>query len=186
MIIALTGTDQQAASDLAQQLALLRTADSRRVLLVSSAQAPHTRRRHPYDDIVINACPGGDGSGALALSMAGVIVVLARPADLRDRAQNALLARIRHATDVNPGARVLVSIAHGTRELTPREVGNILLFVAQMDSARLADRLVLDESGVYHTRHSVLAHAGEEDDEMMCAPEVRYLYRQVFHGAQPE
>lgn len=186
MIIALTGTDDQAASDLAQQLALLRTADGRRVLLVSSAQAPHTRRRQPHDDIVVTASPGGEGTGALALSMAGVIVVLVRPVDLQDRAQSALLARIRHAVDVNPGARVLVSVAHGARELTPQEVGNILVFVAQMESARLADRLVLDESGVYHTRHSVLAHASDEDDEMMCAPEVRYLYRQVFHGAQPE
>ena len=185
MIIALTGTDDQAASDLAQQLALLRTADGRRVLLVSSAQ-PHIRRRQPHDDIVINASPGGEGSGTLALSMAGVIVVLVRPADLQERTQSALLARIRHAIDVNPGARVLVSVAHGARELTPQEVGNILVFVAQMESARLADRLVLDEGGVYHTRHSALSHAGDEDAEMMCAPEVRYLYRQVFHGAQPE
>jgi len=179
MIIALTGTDDHAASDLAQQLALLRTAAGASVLLMSSAHAQRMRRSLRYDDIVI--CTA---NGAMALSMAGVIVVLVRPADLQDQQQSELLARIRHAVDLNPHARVLVSVAHGARELSPQEVGKVLVFVAQMKSARLADRLVLDESGAYHTRHSVLAH--EDDQEMLCAPEVRYLYRQVFHGAQPE
>jgi hypothetical protein len=181
MIIALTGTDDHAASDLAQQLALLRTAAGASVLLMSAAYAQRMRRSLRYDDIVISAA-----NGAMALSMAGVIVVLVRPADLQEQNQGALQARIRHAIELNPRARVLVSVAHGARELSPQEVGNILVFVAQMKSARLADRLVLDEDGVYHTRHSVLAHAGDEDEESLCAPEVRYLYRQIFHGAQPE
>lgn len=128
---------------------------------------------------------GSDGTGALALSMAGVIVVLVRPADLQGRQQSALRARIRQALDLNPGARVLVAVAHGARDLSPQEVGNILIFVAQIESARLAERLVLDENGRYHTRHSVLA-SGAEDEETVCAPEVRHLYRQVFHGVQPE
>ena len=186
MIVALTGTDDHAASDLAQQLALLRTAAGGRVLLMASAQAPRTRRRQPYDDIVISTGTESEGNGAMALTMAGVIVVLVRPADLQGRQPSPLLARIRQAIDLNPGARVLVSVAHGARELTPQEVGNILIFVAQLASARLADRLVLDESGVYHTRHSVMADTDDQADTTLCAPELRYLYRQVFHGAQPE
>lgn len=185
MIIALTGTDDQAASDLAEQLALLRTAAGGRVLLLTTPHAPGARRRQPYDDIVINASDASEGNGALALSLAGVIVVLVRPGDLQGRQQSALRARIRQAIELNPGARVLVAVAHGARELSPQEVGNILIFVAQIESARLADRLVLDENGRYHTRHSVLA-SGLEDEEAVCAPEVRHLYRQVFHGVQPE
>ncbi len=185
MIVALTGTDADAASDLAQQLALLRTADGGRVLLVSSPQTPHTRRRKPFDDIVINTNQDDGGASALALAMAAVIVVLVRPDDLEAGGQQALLARIRHATEVNPGARVLVSVGNTTRQLSPQAVGGILMFVAQLDSARLADMLVLDDSGVYHTRHSVLARADEASDAM-CAPEVRHLYRQVFHAARAD
>jgi len=186
MIVALTGTDDDAASDLAQQLALLRTAAGGRVLLMSSPQAPRTRRRQPYDDIVINAGHTDGGTGSMALAMAGVIVVLVRPCDLEAGGQEALLSRVRHAIEINPGARVLVSVANETRQLSPQAVGSILVFVAQISSARLADMLVLDDSGLYHTRHSVLARASQDDGDAMCAPEVRHLYRQVFQGVQPE
>jgi hypothetical protein len=182
MIVALTGTDATAAADLAQQLALLRTAAGGRVLFVSSPQAPRVRRRKPYDDIVINTSHDEDGASSLALAMAGVIVVLVRPDDLEAGGQDALLARVRDAIEVNPGARVLVSVANETRHLSPQAVGGILMFVAQIASARLADMLILDDSGLYHTRHSVLTPEDESDDTMG-APEVRHLYRQVFQGA---
>lgn len=186
MIIALMGTDGSAASDLAQQLALLRTYDGSRVLLMTSPHSQGARRRLPYDDIVITTDAGNNDTETLALALASVIVILVVPGDLQPRPPTALLSRVRAAISLNPGARILVSVAHGKRDLSAQEVGNILVFVAQLAPARLAEQLLLDQRGSYHTRHSALAQAGQEDEQRMCAPEVRYLYRQVFYGRQAE
>lgn len=182
MIVALTGMDDAAASDLAQKLALLRTAAGGKVLLVSPAQAAEPQPPHGYDDVVIDT--GDNGGSAQALAMAGVIVVLIRPCDLEAHRHRALLERIKRASEINPQARVLVSVAREDHDLSPHEVGCILVFVAQISSARLADMLVLDERGSYHTRHSELEPAGARHGDALCAPEVRNLYRQVFQAAR--
>lgn len=186
MIIALISADAGAATDLAQQLALLRLYEGRHVLLLTSRR-PHGRRpRVHYEDIVLASGTIGADAEALALSMASVIVVLVSPAELQQHQAGTLLARVHAAIRLNPAARVLVSVIHGTRDLSAREVGNILVFVAQLAPARLAEQWVLDEQGSYHTRHSARVRADQENEQLLCAPEVRYLYRQVFHGVQAE
>ena len=182
MIVALTGMDDAAASDLAQKLALLRTAAGGKVRLVSPDQVAGLQPRPFYDDVVINT---GDNSGsAHALAMASVIVVLINPRDLEAHRHRALLERIKHASEINPQARVLVSVAREDHDLSPHAVGCILVFVAQISSARLADMLVLDEHGSYHSRHSEFEPAGINHGDALCAPEVRNLYRQVFQAVR--
>ncbi|MYM40300.1 hypothetical protein [Duganella qianjiadongensis] len=181
MILALISTEPAAAAELGQQLALLRTTEGKRVLLQDSAGTAGRPAHPPYDDTVIYASAAHDSNHAAALAMASLIVVLLQPDDLQQQHTTAqLLNLLRGAASHNPAARILVSVAHGARELSVQEVGNILLFVAQLESARLVEQLVLDERGAYYTRHSALAHADEEDDQVLCTPEVRHLYRQVF------
>ena len=184
MIVALTGMDDEAASDLAQELALLRASAGGKVLLVSPAQTAQAcgllDPRSSYDDVVIGA---GSGTSALTLAAAGVIVVLIRPAELEARGHDTLLERIHRARAVNPHMQVLVSVAHAKQALSPHEVGCVLVFVAQISSARLADTLVLDDSGAYHTRHSEMELDAYKTTDSLCAPEVRHLYRQVFNAA---
>ncbi|MYN43794.1 hypothetical protein GTP23_01765 [Pseudoduganella sp. FT93W] len=186
MIIALISADAGAATDLAQQLALLRLYEGRHVLLLTSRRPHGMRPRVPYDDIVIASGTISGDAEALALSMASVIIVLITPDELQQRQPGTLLARVHAAIRLNPTARVLVSVAHGTRNLSAREVGSILVFVAQLAPARLAEQWVLDEQGGYHTRHSTRVRADQESEQVLCAPEVRYLYRQVFHGVSVE
>jgi len=182
MIVALTGMDDEAASDLAQELALLRASAGGKVLLVPPSQEPVSlENRRAYDDVVI----GAGAINAAALAAAAVIVVLIRPGELESHGHGALLDRIRQACALNPRAQVLVSVAHAKQALSAHEVGCVLVFVAQITSARLADTLVLDDSGAYHTRHSELEPDVYKTGDSLCAPEVRHLYRQVFHAAAP-
>jgi hypothetical protein len=185
MIIALTGMEGNGAvSDLAEQLAMLRCSAGSKVLLVSDprAEGMAPNAAH-YDDIVIDASGCGAGADAAALDGAGVIVALIRPAELEQRNHTALQQRLRQAQAANPGARVLVAVGHSSAPLSPHQVGCILVFVAQIASARLADTLVLDEHGAYHPRHSELELDAYKTEDALCAPEVRHLYRQVFRGA---
>lgn len=74
-----------------------------------------------------------------------VIEVLIRPADLESRRLCELAARVRHAQADSPGAEVLVSMEHTRKPLSAHEAGCLLVFVAQIESARLCKTLVLDE-----------------------------------------
>ena len=172
MIVALAATDGNAAAmNLAQDLADLRTVAGNKVLLVSRQCTPcRADARKRYDDVVIDVSGALHGDdAALALAAAGVIVVLVDPAELGAQRLSALLTRIKQAQRTNPGAAVLVTVAHGRQALSAYQAGCILVFVAQIPSARLSDTLVLDETGGYRHAH------GAPD-------EVRGLYRQVFEA----
>jgi hypothetical protein len=183
MIVALTGVDgDSAVADLAEDLAMLRVAAGKRVLLV--APNPGAYDAQLYDDLVVNASPHGAPKAEAALARAGVILALLQP-DSLEQADTcaALLARLRHAQRANPGSRVLVTVAHGRRPLTAHQVGCLLVFVAQLPQARLADTLVLDDSAAtYHSRHSELELQAYKQDRKLCAPEVRHLYREIFRS----
>lgn len=74
-----------------------------------------------------------------------VIEVRIEPADLESRRLSELAARVRHAQADHPGAEVLVSVEHARVPLSAHEAGCLLVFVAQIESARLCETLVLDE-----------------------------------------
>lgn len=178
MIVALTGMDgNQDVSDLAEELALLRVAAGNRVLLV--CPDPGAYDPQLYDDLVIDA---SHLSGNAALARAGVIVALLRREELERPNHAALLERLRDAQRANPGARVLVTVAHGSVPLSAHQTGCLLVFVAQLPGARLADMLILDEQGAYHSHHSELEPAMYKCANVLCAPEVRHLYREVFRS----
>ncbi|MYM26642.1 hypothetical protein GTP46_28890 [Duganella sp. FT135W] len=186
MIVALTGMDgDSAVADLAEDLAMLRVAAGKRVLLV--APNPGAYDAQLYDDLVVNASPQGAPKADAALARAGVILALLQPESLEQaEACTMLLARLRLAQRTNPGSRVLVTVAHGRRPLTAHQTGCLLVFVAQLPHARLADTLVLDDSDsatTYHSRHSELALPAHKQDRKLCAPEVRHLYREIFRPA---
>ena len=181
MIVALTGNTEHdgnhAVSDLAEELALLRVAAGNRVLLV--CPDPGAYDPQLYDDLVIDA---SHLSGNAALARAGVIVALLRREELERPNHAALLERLRDAQRANPGARVLVTVAHGSVPLSAHQTGCLLVFVAQLPGARLADMLILDEQGAYHSHHSELEPAMYKCANVLCAPEVRHLYREVFRA----
>ena len=176
MIVALTGNTEHdgnhAVSDLAEELALLRVAAGNRVLLVCPEPCAYDPQL--YDDLVIDASRDGT-----SLAGAAVIVALLRRADLEHQDHAPLLARLRAASAASPGARMLVTVAHGSEPLTPHQTGCLLVFVAQLPGARLADTLVLDHD-TYHTHHSAFEADAYKTANVLCAPEVRHLYRQVF------
>lgn len=182
MIVALTGNNEHdgnhAVSDLAEELALLRVAAGNRVLLVCPEPCAYDPRL--YDDLVIDASRN-QARDAASLAGAAVIVALLRRADLEHQDHAALLARLRAASAANPGTRVLVTVAHGSEPLTPHQTGCLLVFVAQLPGARLADTLVLDHD-TYHSHHSAFEADAYKTANVLCAPEVRHLYRQVFSG----
>jgi hypothetical protein len=180
MIVALTGMDgNRDVSDLAEELALLRVAAGNRVLLV--CPDPGAYDPQLYDDLVIDASPLAKSAKAdAALARAGVIVALLRREELERPNHAALLERLRDARRANPGARVLVTVAHGSVPLSAHQTGCLLVFVAQLPGARLADMLILDEQGAYHTHHSELEPAMYKCANVLCAPEVRHLYGEVF------
>ena len=201
MIVALTGMDGNATvSDLAEDLAMLRVAAGSRVLLVSPNPGAYDPQL--YDDLVIDASqrdadainaparstetaahPAADAGADAALARAAVIVALVRPADIEQGDHAGFLARLRRARHANPGARVLVTVAHGSRPLTPHQTGCLLVFVAQIPGARLADTLELDQRGAtYHSHHSELELDCRKTAYVLCAPEVRHLYSEVFRG----
>jgi hypothetical protein len=167
MIVALASHGSNpAAANIARTLAALRASSGSKVLFVEQDPLqPLLPTGQAYDDVVIDAS-SGDGA---ALAVAGVIVVLIHPAELEGRHDAALLRRIKTAIDANPRAEILVAVGQGEQTLSAHEVGNILVFVAQISSARLADTLVLDENGAYHPRHG--------------AAGIRHLYGQVFRAA---
>jgi hypothetical protein len=178
MIVALTGMDgNQDVADLAEELALLRVAAGNRVLLV--CPDPGAYDPQLYDDLVIDA---SHLSGNAALARAGVIVALLRREELERPNHAALFERLREAQRANPGARVLVTVAHGSVPLSAHQTGCLLVFVAQLPGARLADMLILDEQGAYHSHHSELEPAMYKCANVLCAPEVRHLYREVFRS----
>ncbi|HEX5341348.1 MAG TPA: hypothetical protein VFX55_02560 [Duganella sp.] len=184
MIVALTGMDgDSAVADLAEDLAMLRVAAGKRVLLV--APNPGAYDAQLYDDLVVNASPNGAPKAEASLARAGVILALLQPETLEQPDQRAaLLARLQLAQRANPAARVLVTVAHGRRPLTAHQTGCLLVFVAQLPHARLADTLVLDDSATtYHSRHSELELQAYKQDRKLCAPEVRHLYREIFRPA---
>lgn len=184
MIVALTGMDGDATvADLAGDLAMLRVAAGKRVLLV--APNPGAYDAQLYDDLVVNALPHGAPKAEASLAQAGVILALLQPETLEQPDQcAALLARLRLAQRANPAARLLVTVAHGRRPLTAHQTGCLLVFVAQLPHARLADTLVLDDSAAtYHSRHSELELQAYKQDRRLCAPEVRHLYREIFRPA---
>ena len=179
MKIAFTGiTGDSAVSDLAEDLAMLRVAAGKRVLLVSPRPCAYDAQL--YDDLVFDA-----SSSDAPLARAGVIVALLRPEALERADGAALLARLQQAQRVNPAARMLVTVAHGRRPLSPHETGAVLVFVAQLPGARLADTLVLDDGG-YHSRHSELELNAYKEDRKLCAPEVRHLYHEIFRNRSEE
>jgi hypothetical protein len=176
MIVALTGMDcDNAVADLAEDLAMLRVAAGKRVLLVSPNPGPYDAQL--YDDLVIDASQRDD----LALARANVVLALLRPEALERDGCADVLARLQAAQRVNPAARLLVTVAHGRRPLSPHQAGCLLVFVAQLPHARLADTLVLaDGEDTYHSRHSELELQAYKEDRKLCAPEVRHLYREIF------
>lgn len=177
MIVAITGTDGDSAiADLAEDLAMLRVADGKRVLLVS----PNAGAYDPqlYDDLVAEA--------DAVLPQADVILALLRPEALERDGCATLLARLQTAQRANPAARVLATVAHGRRPLSPHQTGCVLVFVASLPHARLADTLVLDDGNdTYHSRHSELEPPAYKEDRKLCAPEVRHLYREIFRLGAP-
>jgi hypothetical protein len=179
MIVALTGMDGDGAvSDLAEDLAMLRVAAGKRVLLVSPNPGPYDPQL--FDDLLIDASQRGEDR---ALARAAVIVVLLRPEEPEQNGHQLLLDRLRTAQLANPGAQVLVTVAHGRRPLSPHQTGCVLVFVAQLRHARLADTLVLDDDGgSYHSHHSELELDVYKTDRKLCAPEVRHLYREIFRN----
>lgn len=182
MIVALTGTDRHQASDLAQQLAQLRASAGSKVLLLSKQHgAAQVDLRQPYDDVVIDMADHVYSEEALAA--AGVIVVLIQPDELERQDHGALLGRIQHAQEANPQAQVLVAVGRTAQALTPHEVGCVLVFVAQIASARLVDTLVLGAGGAYRSRHGAPELDQHKRASALCATELRHLYRQVFQPA---
>ncbi|MYN30695.1 hypothetical protein [Duganella levis] len=177
MIVALTGEDgDSAVADLAEDLAMLRVAAGKRVLLVSPNPRPYDAQL--FDDLVIDASLRSQDT---ALARAGVILALLRPEALERDGCAELLARLKVMQSVNPSARVLVTVAHGRRPLTAHQAGCVLVFVAQLPHARLADTLVLEDGhDTYHSRHSELELQAYKEDGKLCAPEVRHLYREIF------
>ena len=190
MIVALTGMDgNRDVSDLAEELALLRVAAGNRVLLV--CPDPGAYDPQLYDDLVVDASRFADSRASstsardkadAALARAGVIVALLRREELDRSNHAALLERLREAQRANPGVRVLVTVAHGSVPLSAHQTGCVLVFVAQLPGARLADMLILDEKGAYHSHHSELEPAMYKTANVLCAPEVRHLYREVFNA----
>ncbi|WP_373989000.1 hypothetical protein [Duganella sp. BuS-21] len=181
MIVALTGIDgDSTVSDLAEDLAMLRVAAGKRVLLVSPNPGAYDAQL--YDDLVVDASPHGAIKADVTLKQASVILTLLQPESLEDPDEcAALLARLQLAQSANPGVRVLVTVAHGRRPLTAHQTGCLLVFVAKLPQARLADTLVLDDSAdTYHSRHSELELQAYKADRKLCAPEVRHLYREIF------
>jgi hypothetical protein len=181
MIVALTGMESNGAvADLAEDLAMLRVAAGKRVLLVSPNPGPYDPQL--FDDLVIDA---SQSSEQRALARAAVIVVLMRPQELEQGSHQQLLARLRAAQEANPAAQMLVTVAHGRRPLSPHQAGCVLVFVAQLPHARLADTLVLDDGGdSYHSHHSELELDAYKADCKLCAPEVRHLYSQIFQNTE--
>jgi hypothetical protein len=182
MIVALTGVDgDSAVADLAEDIAMLRVAAGKRVLLVSPHPCAYDAQL--YDDLVIDASQRDD----LALARAGVILALLRPESLEHDRCTDLLTRLRAIRHVNPAARLLVTVAHGRRPLSPHQAGCLLVFVAQLPHARLADTLVLaDGEDTYHSRHSELELHAYKEDRKLCAPEVRHLYREIFRDGRED
>lgn len=184
MIVALTGVEgDRAVADLAEDLAMLRVADGKRVLLVSPHPCAYDARL--YDDLVVDASPQGAPASDASLTRASVILTLVQPESLEQPdAYASLLSRLQLAQRTNPAARLLVTVAHGRRPLTAHQTGCLLVFVAQLPQARLADMLVLDDSAdAYHTRHSELEIPAHKQERKLCAPEIRNLYREIFRPA---
>jgi len=189
MIVALTGMDgNRDVSDLAEELALLRVAAGNRVLLVCPDPGAYDPRL--YDDLVVDASRITDAGTSptparakadAALARASVIVALLRREELERPDHAPLLERLRAAQLANPGARILVTVAHGSVPLSAHQTGCVLVFVAHLPGARLADMLILDEQGAYHSHHSELEPQRYKSANVLCAPEVRHLYREVFN-----
>jgi len=177
MIVAVTGVDgDSAVADLAEDLAMLRVAAGKRVLLVSPHPCAYDAQL--FDDLLIDASLRSQDP---ALARAAVILALLRPEALERDGCAELLARLKVVQSVNPSARVLVTVAHGRRPLTAHQTGCVLVFVAQLQHARLADTLVLEDGqDTYHSRHSELEPQAYKQDHKLCAPEVRHLYREIF------
>jgi len=192
MIVALTGMDgNRDVSDLAEELALLRVAAGNRVLLVCPDPGAYDPRL--YDDLVVDASPIADAGispvpaparvkADAALARASVIVALLRREELELSDHAPLLERLRAAQSANPGARILVTVAHGSVPLSAHQTGCVLVFVAHLPGARLADMLILDGQGGYHSHHSELEPEMYKCPNVLCAPEVRHLYREVFNS----
>jgi hypothetical protein len=177
MIVAMTGTDGDGAvADLAEDLAMLRVAAGKRVLLVGPKAGSYDVDL--YDDVVSYVV---QASQQALLARAQVILALLRPEALERDGAAVLRARLLAAQHANPGVRVLATVAHGRRPLTAHQAGCVLVFVAQLPNARLADTLVLaDGEDSYHSRHSELELQAYKEDRKLCAPEVRHLYREIF------
>lgn len=172
MIVALTGIGRpQAGAALARQLAQHRSASGRRVLLAGAGNPGAAGQ--PDDDVLID---DGGRDGDAALARAGVIVALLCPTELGQCDPAPLLARLRAARAGNPQARVLVALERCGRALTPRETGALLVLVAQLGAARLADTLELGADGCYRPCHG----CGMAADAGLSAPQLQHLYQQVF------
>jgi len=193
MIVALASIDNSpAAANLALSLAALRTSSGSKVLLVSHGRPPANEKLktdlerfeedQTYDDIVIDTSDTESKDSVAALASAGVIVLLIRPTELEAQHAAPLLRRIKCALHGNPEAQVLVAVGHDKKPLSAHEVGNILVFVAQISSARLVDTLVLDGTGAYHPCHSEAKIGDFGHEAALCATEIRHLYGQVFRN----
>lgn len=183
MIVALIGVDgDSAVAELAEDLAMLRVAAGKRVLLVSPNPGPYDPQL--FDDLVINAALRSQDA---ALARADVILALLRPEALERDGCADLLARLKVIQSAHPSARMLVTVAHGRRPLSAHQAGCVLVFVAQLPHARLADTLVLEDGqDTYHSRHSALELQAYKYDHKLCAPEVRHLYREIFPASSQD
>jgi hypothetical protein len=70
-----------------------------------------------------------------------MITVTVAPAELDNRAP--LIARVNAMLDTDPGAEVLVKVEEHT--LSAHQAGCLLVLVASLPKARLADTLVFDD-----------------------------------------
>ncbi|MES2296915.1 MAG: hypothetical protein V4582_07715 [Pseudomonadota bacterium] len=94
-----------------------------------------------------------DAAFATSHSDSATIVVLLDPARTEAAECEQLMERVRAAQAAKPAARILVTLGHGCALLTPQQAGAVLVFVARIANAKLAETLALDECGHYHVCH---------------------------------
>ena len=178
MIIAFESTDQHVSgSPVAMALARLRTATGRRTeVLVAESVGNLPAVSRGNDEVLIDTSTSGSERSATVLAAAEVIVVLVDPHTLDERGPYHL-GRLRRAAAANPRGRVLVTVAPSAEPISLDEAARVLIFVASLGRAKLADTLVLGDQGAY------VAHHGPACGAALGMSELRHLYRQVFQSS---
>lgn len=178
MIVAFESTDQQVSgSSLAMALARLRTAIGRpTAVLVADSVANLSAVSRGEDEVLVDTSASTSGRSASVLAAAEVIVVLVDPHTLDERGPYQL-GRLRRAAAANPRARILVTVAPSAAPMSLDEAARVLIFVASIGTAKLADTLVLGEEG------ACTAHHGPAGGAALGMSELHHLYRQVFQSS---